>query len=161
MPTTCGFGRCHLAALPRNGRRAIGKILRGTRLSGWRRCGVENLGSGGLDQDGEEADGPGGLALGEGDEARFCQVDPLVVQTITGRLSLALAGPVEPLRSGFGCDAHRLRPDSPFSRRRGSGHPGDSAGTRRGPAGNSSFSPHPLAGVPATARWSLWHLGSG
>ena len=53
------------------------------------RWGVGKLGSGGLDQDGEEADGPGGLILGEGDEARFCQVDPLVVQTITGRLSLA------------------------------------------------------------------------
>jgi hypothetical protein len=99
-------------------------------VEGW---GVGKLGPGGLDQDGEKADGPGGLILGEGDEARFCQVGPLVVQTITGRLSLALAGQVEPLRSGFsGCDAHRLRPESPFSPHRGSGHPGDSAGFRRG-----------------------------
>ena len=48
------------------------------------------------DQDGEEADGLGGLLLAQGGEVRFCQLDPVVVHTITGRLSMTKSGPVEP-----------------------------------------------------------------
>lgn len=68
-------------------------------------------------EDGEEADGLGGFLLAEGDEVRVCQLDLLVVHTITGRLSLVKPGSVDPafglfqIRSG----PYRLPPDSPFS----------------------------------------------
>jgi hypothetical protein len=51
---------------------------------------------GGADQDGEEACGLGRLLLAEGDEVRLCQLDPLVVHTIAGRLSLAKPIPSNP-----------------------------------------------------------------
>jgi hypothetical protein len=129
----------------------------GTRGGGW---GVGKLGSGGLDQDGEEADGPGGLILGKGDEARFCQVDPLVVQTITGRLSLAKPVRWNPCVRASPGATHIVCDRSPgflpigVLAIRGLG--GDSAGFCRG----LLVSPHPLADVPAAARWTLWHLGS-
>jgi hypothetical protein len=100
--------------------------------------------------------GPGGLILGEGDEARFCQVDPLVVQTITGRLSLAKPVRWNPcVRASPGathivCDrSPRFLPIGVLAIR----------GTRRElggvPPGDSSFSPHPLAGVPVLIRLML------
>jgi hypothetical protein len=52
---------------------------------------------GGADQDGEEADGLGGLLLAEGDEVWLCQLDPLVVHTITGRLLLTKPIPSNPV----------------------------------------------------------------
>jgi hypothetical protein len=51
---------------------------------------------GGADQDGEKACGLGGLLLAEGDEVRLCQLDPLVVHTIAGRLSLTKPIPSNP-----------------------------------------------------------------
>ena len=51
---------------------------------------------GGPDQDGEEACGLGRLLLAEGDEVRLCQLDPLVVHTIAGRLSLTKPIPSNP-----------------------------------------------------------------
>jgi hypothetical protein len=96
--TTCGFRECRLAPVSRSGRRAIGRILGGWRLAGWSQCVVRQPGWDVPNQGGEEADGLGGLLFAEGDVGRLCQLDPLVVQTITGRLSQMK--PVPPRRDG-------------------------------------------------------------
>jgi len=62
---TCGLGGHRVAVVPRSGRRAIGKIFGGGRLSGGSWCGVGRPGSGGPDQGGEEANGLGGLVWAE------------------------------------------------------------------------------------------------